>query len=265
MRQLEALAGAPLLERTSRGVRATAAGRELYRNAQPLLVQAERVESVIAELRGRQIPIRLAVSHTIAEFALPSVLARYQAGHEAHLALELLLANSTVVREMVREGRADFGIAALDPEGGHPDRLAQIDLCEDEVVVALPSTHPWAARDSLTLEDLCQTPMVMRDPSANTRRIVEAALSERQMTLATPLAEVGSTAAAIEQATAVCAPVLLSRLALQAGVQGLVTRPVEGIRFQRRFVILRAPAKPLAAAAELLIEHLRASLASPQS
>jgi DNA-binding transcriptional LysR family regulator len=95
-----------------------------------------------------------------------------------------VIANSAVVHELVGEGRADFGVAA-DVEraaGGGP--LEQRELCEDEVVVAISPAHRWAAYEEIPLEELLATPMVMRDPSANTRRVVEAALRERGVQLA---------------------------------------------------------------------------------
>jgi DNA-binding transcriptional LysR family regulator len=98
--------------------------------------------------------------------------------------------------------------------------------------------------------------MIMRDPSANTRRIVAAALEERGMELADPLAEVGSTSAAKATAVSEGAPILLSMLALQAGDDGLSARRVAGLRFHRRFALLIGAEETLTPAARALIDHL---------
>src|ERR671916_1007909 len=178
LRALEAVAGARLLERSPRGVRPTPAGNRLYREARKLLAQAEAVDDLMAGLSDDQMPIRLAASHTIAEFVLPEPLVEFERRHERHLSVELVIANSVVVRELVGEGRAEFGIAALD-RAGVPEGLQALEFCEDEVVVAVPRGHPWASRKRVSLDDFLSTPMVMRDPSANTRRVVETALRER--------------------------------------------------------------------------------------
>ena len=260
VRALEILTGTPLLERSPRGVHPTAAGEELYEHARELLAGAQRVEALIARLGGEQTPVRVAASHTIAEFVLPTALAHYRARRGQHLALELVVGNSALVRELVADGRVDFGIAALDPGAGQPDRLEHLELCEDEVILAVPRGHAWAKRSQIPLKDLQRTPMVMRDPSANTRKVVEAALRERSMTLAPALVEVGSTGAAIAEALSAGAPALLSRLALDASEKGMVARRVRGLRFRRRFVILHAARAALAADAMLLIEHLRSHM-----
>jgi DNA-binding transcriptional LysR family regulator len=256
LRTLEALAGARLLERSPRGVTLTPAGTRLYVEARKLLAQAEEVDSLMAGLRGEEQPVRLATSHTIAEFLLPGPLVEFERKRERHLSVELVIANSLVVRELVREGRAEFGIAAVDDNEGSDGVLSELPFCDDAVVVAVPEDHPWAARGSVPLQELVETPMVMRDPSANTRRTIEAALRARELSLAPPLAEVGSTSAAKATAISENAPVLLSRLAVRGNVEGLVERPVEGIDFARRFVILTGPHENLRPAARALIDHL---------
>ncbi len=255
MRELEAVAGTRLLDRSPRGIVPTPAGSKLYAEARRLLAQAERVEEVVLGLAGEHVPVRLAVSHTIAEFVLPGPLVEYEQRHAQHLSLELVIANSIVVRDLVRDGSADFGIAAEEP-GPVATGLEQLDLCDDEVLVAVTPDHPWAELAEIPVDQLVATPMVMRDPSANTRRVVEAALAARGLELAPPLAEVGSTSAAKAAALSERAPVLLSRLALQGQGERLVARGVSGIRFGRRFVVLFAARSALRASARSLLDHL---------
>ncbi len=253
LRTLEALAGARLLERSPRGVTLTHAGTRLYVEARKLLTQAEAVESLMGGLSGEEQPVRLATSHTIAEFVLPGPLVEFEQKGERHLSVELVIANSLVVRELVREGRAEFGIAAVGANERPDGVLREVPFLDDAVVVAVPEGHEWADLDAIPLDELVRTPMVMRDPSAHTRRTIEAALSARGLSLAPPLAEVGSTSAAKATAVSENAPVLLSRLAVTDG-DGLVERPVEGVAFDRRFVILLGvEVRP---AARALVDHL---------
>jgi DNA-binding transcriptional LysR family regulator len=263
MRELELLAGAPLLRRSSRGVAPTPAGELLYAKARPLLTQAENVEEVLAGLRSEHAPIRLAASHTVAEYLLPRPLAEFQGRLGRHLALEMVIANSHVVHEMVGEGRVDFGVAAAEPNAASNALLQQRHLYEDEVVVAVPSTHSWATHKEIPLGEFLVTPMVMRDPSANTRRVVDAVLRERGLTLAAPLSEVGSTSAVIAAAVAAQAPALLSRLAVPVLDDRMLARRVLGMRFARRFVILWGARDALGPDARALIDCLASSTHNP--
>jgi DNA-binding transcriptional LysR family regulator len=149
LRVLETLAGARLLDRSSRGVKPTPAGARLYAEARKLLVQAETVDALLAGLSAEDAPVRLAASHTIAEYVLPGPLVEFEQRRERHLSVELIIANSLVVRDLVREGRAEFGIAATAREAPPDSVLRELPFCDDEVVVAVPERHPWAARRSI--------------------------------------------------------------------------------------------------------------------
>lgn len=256
IRNLERMAGTQLLVRTPGGVRSTAAGQRLYAEARRMLVHAELVGELLGQLEPRSMPARLAASHTITEYLLANLLAEFQspAGSE-HLAVEVISANSSVVRSLVRDGRADIGLAALAP-GESADELLVAELfCEDEVVVAVPLAHPWARRSSVSLAEFLSTPMVMRDPAANSRGTVEAALAARDLTAARPLAEVGSTAAAKSAARERGAPVLTSSLSLAPGDLLQVVR-VEGLEFKRQFGLLIADREDLHHSARLLADFL---------
>jgi DNA-binding transcriptional LysR family regulator len=240
IQSLEAVAGVKLLERTSQGVELTDSGRRLYEEARKLLAQSDVITDLLGGLESGERPVRMAVSHTIAEYVLPAKLVEYEARHEHPHTVELLISNSNVARRSVATGAADFGIAAQDPEGDSPG-LHERPLLEDEVVVALHPAHPLAAHEEIPLEQFLATPAVMRDPGANTRRVMEHTLRELGHDGPAPLAEVGSTGAAKEAALRERAPALLSRLAISEGQRdGLVIRHVEGVRFARTFVVITA-------------------------
>jgi DNA-binding transcriptional LysR family regulator len=258
MRAMEAVVGTPLVERSPRGITPTPAGSKLYGEARKLLAQAEAVDDLVRGLAGEEAPVRLAASHTIAEFVLPGPLVDFERRRDRHLSVELMVANSIVVRELVRDGRADFGIAAVDGVAAGVGPLKETPFCDDEVILAVPVDHPWAARETVPVDELVATPLVMRDPSANTRRVVEEALARRGLALAPPLAEVGSTSAAKATALSEGAPVLLSLLAIGPADAGLVVRRVDGQPFLRSFAMVAAGEQPLRPAARALAAALRA-------
>lgn len=256
MRALEALAGAQLVVRSSRGIATTAAGQRLYVEARKLLAQADAVEDLLAGLSNEDAPVRLAVSHTIAEFVLPGRLVEYEQKRGRHLSVELVIANSVVVRELVSVGRAEFGIAAAEPGRPPPAGLEQVHFCDDEVVVAVPPGHPWASSEEVQPEHLAAEPLVVRDPTANTRQTVDDALERLELELRSPLAEVGSTSAAKATALSERAPVLLSSIAVERDDDGFVVRRVSGLDLRREFVLLLGAGESVAPAARALVDHL---------
>lgn len=256
LRALEALAGSRLLERSSRGVSPTQAGTELYMVARKVLAEAEAVEALMGGFSSDQVPVRLAVSPTMAEFVLPRFLVDFERAHQHHLSVGLVIANSASGRALVGEGRADLGVVAEDPSTDGP-ALVETPFCEDEIVVGVPQAHPWATADEVDLDDFVRTPIIMRDPGANSRIVVDAALKALGLSLARPLAEIGSTTAAKATAASKRAPVLLSLRALEASSDRLVVRRVAGLRFLRRFVLLHAGEENLSSLARALYRFLR--------
>jgi DNA-binding transcriptional LysR family regulator len=256
LRILEAAAGVELLDRSTSGVVPTAVGRRLYPEARRLLDQVETIEALLESDPTVKAPIQLATSHTIAEFFLPPELVAYQGEGGRRPPVELTIANSGAVRQMVIEGRAAMGITAVavDEQAGE---IEQLSLLKDEVVIAVPESHAWYRRAEIPLSLFLGTQVVMRDPDAHDRRTVEQALSQRGLSAAEPLAEVGSTAVAKREAMRRSAPVLLSALALNEPQDALYQRPIEGLRFERRFAVISRSFSALSGQDRHFIDFLR--------
>jgi DNA-binding transcriptional LysR family regulator len=257
LKTLEAVAGTRLLTRSPRGVTATPAGLRLYAAARRLLTDAESVEALMRGFSSQTAPVRVAASPTIADWWLPPALVSLESLHEHHLSVEVLTANSHIVRDMVRTGRSDIGLAAIDPADGDADLIETV-IWRDEIIVAVPIAHPWAGRDEIDPGEFAATAIIRRDPSANSSRIVDAALARAGLVPVEPLAQIGNNAAARAASLAECAPVLLPVVEVRdepAG--GLVSKRVAGMRFARDFsLVLAAGMHELACSARTLAQHL---------
>jgi len=258
LRTLEAVAGVELLERSRTGVRLTDAGRRLYPEARKLLDQVDAITDLLGRFEGGDRPLRIALSHTVAEFLFPPELAAFQTKPGARqTAIELTAGNSVACRRMVVEGRADLALVAARLPGDPDDHLEELELRDDEIVLAVPQAHRWFAREEVPLSEFLSTPLIVRDPSAHSRRLVDAVLASRREHLATPLLEVGSTAAAKREALELEAPILISALALDEERDRLYRRPIEKLRFPRRFLIVCRSQADLSPAARELVQFLR--------
>lgn len=260
LRTLEALAGAQLLERSTRGVTPTPSGADLYRRAQRLLRDAEAVEALMRGFVAEAAPVRIAASATLAEAWLPQALVAFEARHERRLCVELVSANSALVRALVRAGEADLGLAAVDPHAEPDARLTETVVCEDELVLAVAPEHPWAALGAVDPHLLAGTPLIERDPGAHSTRTLDAALRGAGIPRCAPLAQIGSTPAARAAALAEHAPLLVSRLVLGDDEPELVARPLAGLDLRRRFALLQpVRAQRPAPGVRALARHLLAA------
>jgi DNA-binding transcriptional LysR family regulator len=248
LQALEAIAGTPLLERSPRGVTMTAAGERLYAHARRLTAAMQELEDLLEQMRGTVETVHLAISHTAAEFLMPRALVLMRRHTSAPV--EVVIANSRVVKRMIAAGQADVGVAAClrdelpAPGGG----LALID---DEIAIAVPLGHPWARRNSITREELLASPLVLRDPDAHTRQVIDDALEAAGLGAPQAASEVGSTQAAKDEAHELGLPTAMSRLALSPADR-LEIVAVEGLSFTRRFCLLHGPGAQSAASGHLI-------------
>jgi DNA-binding transcriptional LysR family regulator len=248
---LEAKVGARLLERSPRGVVLTPAGRRLYGQARALLEEADEVAEVMLGIRHTGAVVRLAASHSATEAFVAGLLTRL----EGALAVELVTANSQVVRALIADGRADLGVAASRPERTPNPGIRETELVDDAIVCAVPPEHRWAHTGSVAPEQFLATRMVLRDPSSNARWTVDAVLGQRDLRLADPLVEAATPQAALAEARRRNAPVLLSRhVVARTDFQAVA---VEGLEFPRSYVLV-APAygEPTGEVREL-VERIR--------
>jgi DNA-binding transcriptional LysR family regulator len=253
---LERAAGARLLDRSSTGVTLTPAGRRLYEPARRLLEQAGGVEALL-EVIGRVAgPVRLAASHSAAEAFVAEVLAGRGGARQP---VELLAANSHVVRGLVADGAADIGVAAGRPGATPNPAVREIHLADDEVVCAVPHGHLWARLGHVTLKEFLRTPMVLRDPQSNARWTVEAVLHGRGLELAPPVAEAATPVAARREARARNVPTLLSRRVLPTDQFAEVA--VDGLRFPRRYELVLPAVGDPPESVRALADELRAAVA----
>lgn len=257
LRQLEAVAGTRLLERSPQGVVATPAGSRLAAAALRVIDEVALLDGVLAELRGQSAPVRIASSPVVADRLLPDLLAAAR-DDLTGLPIELTAANSTVVRRLVETSAADLGIVATEDPASDPGAPA---IATDEVVVVVPVDHPWAGRPSVSLDELSATPLVLRDPRSHARTFVDRLMRDRGLVVQ-PSVELGSSAAAVSAALDTGQPAVLSSLTMRDDPR-IVAIPIEGASLVRRFVLIESPGADHRPAVVRAREALLAAAPSP--
>ena len=135
LRELEALLGVTLVERTRRLVRFTALGEKVADKAIRVLREAEELaEMARAEGQPLHGELRMGVIPTIAPFLLPAMLPRLRT-EWPHLKLYLREETSTAACEALHRGQLDCVLLALPFNCGEVDSAP---LFSDPLYVAFP-------------------------------------------------------------------------------------------------------------------------------
>jgi DNA-binding transcriptional LysR family regulator len=256
LQHLEAHCGVRLLDRSGRGVTLTAPGERLYAHARRILAEMTDLAATIEQLRGSADTVTLAISPTAADALLSAALMRMQS--ERNAPVEVVIANSRTVKRMVAAGEVDVGVAAFTV-GESTEDAALVPLFDDEIVIAVPLSHAWARARRVSPRELAATPIIRRDPGAQTREVVDAAMHAAGHPNLIAAVEVGTTQAAKQEAHRRGLPAVMSWLAITPADNLEVVR-VDGVAFRRRFCVLPGSRTPgMTASADRLVEALSAS------
>ncbi len=113
IKELEALFGAPLVERRSRDVRLTPLGEDLLEKARHILLEVDELEDLVraskGPLSGR---LRLGIIPTVAPYLLPTIIKALKVRFP-ELDLNLREAMTQTLIEELQEGRIDLAVVAL--------------------------------------------------------------------------------------------------------------------------------------------------------
>ena len=149
---LESRLGVLLMERHSRGVRATPAGEVFRRHALTTLNEAERAVRAVREIGDR--PLTVGATPSLAAGIVPAAIRRLlEAGGPRPWSLSPGL--SPDLHDRVLVGDLDVAAVTDAPPGLTVDpRVDHRFLGTDEMVVVLPAGHPQAGNGPLSMTDL---------------------------------------------------------------------------------------------------------------
>ena len=158
IKKLEAELDVKLFERNANEVTVTPLGDEIVRQAQSVLEQAANIKEIAK--RGKDPlagALNLGVIYTIGPYLLPP-LVRQAISKTPQMPL-VLQENFTVkLLEMLRTGEIDCAILAEPfPDAG----LAMAPLYDEPFMIAVPSTHPFALRKSVSAQELKAETMLL--------------------------------------------------------------------------------------------------------
>lgn len=172
---LEAQFGVELLKRNHRGVEPTAAGKAVFESGQRMLTLAGNLKEEVARIAGSTSQ-RLAVgaSSGIGGYALPCSVYLFKEKYpEADI--RLMVANTAEILERLEDREISVGLVE-GPVEPRPELVAT-PLSVDELVLIVPPGGTWEGKTEISLEELRQQPLLVREDGSGTRHTLEAALA----------------------------------------------------------------------------------------
>jgi DNA-binding transcriptional LysR family regulator len=255
VRELENGLGVRLLDRHTRRVELSEAGREFHAFVQRLLRELDDAVQGVTQLRdkGRGL-LRVAAPQLMACTLMPQVIASYQ---QLFPQVEVKLIDTLPEQMLERVANAEVEVA-VGPDAPAADTLARLPLFRDRHHLICQPDHPLASRRRVRWRDVAKHPFIA--PTRDFMRRLGPELQEADPTaLLAPVHEVSYMTTALGM---VAAGLGVTACPSYAGplvrAYGLAMREVAEPVFYREVCIYQSPVRSLSPAARSFVEHLQA-------
>ena len=175
IRDIEHFYGVRFFERTARRTALTETGQTLLSYAQrifPLVHEAEdALEAILGLKSGR---IEIGTSHTVGTYYLPPIVVAFKQKYPG-VSLSVHIENSQWVLDQILAYQIDLGILGIEPKN---ENLVAFPFVKENLILAIPGGHRWAQRRTVTLAELSDQPLILREKGSGTRRIIESVLEK---------------------------------------------------------------------------------------
>ncbi|RCW50017.1 selenium metabolism-associated LysR family transcriptional regulator [Paenibacillus prosopidis] len=250
VQSLEDYFGTKLLQRSTKRIELTEAGRTLMPFAQrsiDLIRDTDQAMSTFTkQLKGR---LQLGSSLTIGEYILPRLLGPF--GQEyPHITISMKVMNTSQIMEDILNHQLNFGL--IEAPVNHPDMHMEA-VMSDELRLIVSKDHPLANRSSVTLEEVMEYPFVLREQGSGTRLVMEEQLRKKKIDPASMkiVMELGSTGAVKSAVEAGLGISFVSSSSVKHEVAlGLIRMiKISDVKFQRQFysIYLKSALLPISA------------------
>ncbi|MCQ2409381.1 MAG: LysR family transcriptional regulator [Clostridia bacterium] len=163
--EIEKEYGVLLFDRLKSGLYLTAIGKEVVAYAKNILnLETEMKNTLMHDSRNTK--IRIGGSVTIGSTLLKKMVKELTANNQ-YFNYSVLIANTKSIEDKIISNDLDIGFVEGDITS---DDLRSEVILDDRLVMACSPNHTFASRTSITLKELDDIPLVLREEGSGTRR-----------------------------------------------------------------------------------------------
>jgi DNA-binding transcriptional LysR family regulator len=237
---LERELGVELFTRTNTGLLLTEGGRLLLPWARRLLHDSNTMQAMMASIQGDVLgELRVACSTTAGKYVLPQMAARFCQQYPGVQA-RIMACTSEDVTLRLLEGEAHIGVVSREiADAG----LESQHFFRDTITLIVPHNHRWAHRLVIEPAELLEEPIIMREETSGTRRVVLSELAKFDIGLddLSIFMELGNAEAIVRTVAAGYGIAFVSTLASACPLKGgnVIDLEVNGLQLKRTIYMAR--------------------------
>ena len=159
--------------------RITEPGQHVLRSIEVILREVGNLKRIGEQFSAQDSgTLSIATTHTQARYVLPAPVAKLRAAYPK-VNVSLHQGSPDQVARMVLDEVAEVGIAT-ESLADYPD-LVTLPCYEWQHTLVMPTGHPLAAKERISLEDLAAEPLITYHPSFTGRTRIDAAFAQKKL------------------------------------------------------------------------------------
>jgi DNA-binding transcriptional LysR family regulator len=180
MKELEGALQVQLFDRLGREIQPTEAGRVLYEHARGIIPLKQSVSEAMSRFLNRvEGVLTVGASSVPGECILPGLMTGFHALHP-EVRTRLRITDTAETLDGLRHGNLELGMVGAPAPG---DDLQFEALASDMLVLAVPMTGAWRRRTHISMRELKELPLLVREAGSGTRNVLEQALAKGRVSL----------------------------------------------------------------------------------
>lgn len=239
--ELEAEYHVQLFERTSRKLKITPAGVLLLNNAREIVAIHNHLEQAMQNIHSQR-PLRIGATLTIGNTLMATLVEKLNQEFP-DIDVTVSVDNTKIIEyQMVRN---ELDIALVEGIIVRQEILTQ-PVFEDSLCLICGRKHPFAAKSSITMEDLRHQDFIMREKGSGTRAIFENIMLTHHIPFSAKW-ECSGRSAIIDAVRHNLGLAVLSRRCVTDYVESgdIIICPLEGVLMKRYFYLCYSQHRPM--------------------
>jgi DNA-binding transcriptional LysR family regulator len=231
---------AELFTRTNTGLQLTEAGRLLLPWAHRLLHDTNNMQAMMASIQGDVVgELRIACSTTAGKYVLPQMAARFCRIHPG-VKVRIMACTSEDIALKLLDDDAHLGVVSREISTAS---IEAQQFFRDTITLIIPYTHRWALRKVIEPGELLEEPIIMREETSGTRRVVLSELAKHDIGLddLSMFMEIGNAEAIVRTVAAGYGIAFVSNLASACPLErgNVIDLEVDGLQLKRTIYMAR--------------------------
>ena len=240
IKMLEEEMGVELFIRTNTGLKLTEAGRLLIPWAHRLVHDSNNMQSMMSSIQMDIVgELRIACSTTAGKYVLPQMAARFSQ-HYPGVRIRILTCVPEEIMLKLFDGDVHIGVLSREVlDAG----LESQEFFRDTISLIVPANHRWALRKVIEPGELLEEPLILREETSGTRRVLLSELAKFDISLddLNIFMELGNAEAIVHTVSAGYGVGFVSKLASECPLNrgNIVEIEVDGLDLKRTIHMAR--------------------------